>query len=530
MTLHCTRLAALENKETALDLVLLHGWGMGSNVWQGWLPLLRQRFNLHLIDLPGYGGSDEKVPYQYDAIVAAIINVAPSSGIYLGYSLGGMLAVKLAAQHPEKVTALILLATNTKFVADAQWPWAMPETVFQQFHTSLNAKPQQALSRFMGLQIQGGGEQKTLLKAIRSLAEPVTDGTLCSSLDLLASLNITADINSLTLPALMMFGENDNLVPVAVAEHFSNLALDIETVESAPHAFFISHAQTTLDKIQQFLVKKNIASSLARDKKQVARSFSRAAETYDGVAEFQRLVGKRLLDFLPEINAETVLDLGCGTGFFTPQLQSHYPGSNIVGLDLAEGMVRYSSARQLGNWLCADAESLPLAANSIDIIYSSLAIQWCENNTELFSEIFRVLKPGGRFIFSTLGPQSLHELRSAWSVVDDYVHVNRFAAKELLLVAIKRAGFDNQHNSAWLEEMITLQYSSLRELTWELKGIGAHNVNSGRPVGLMGRQRMQAFMQGYEQQRNSEGLLPASYQVWYGVLGKPLLSDVIGQS
>ena len=258
-----------------------------------------------------------------------------------------------------------------------------------------------------------------------------------------------------------------------------------------------------------------------RDKKQVARSFGRAAATYDSVADFQRKVGRSLFDMLPLSPAETVLDLGCGTGFFYSQLQQKFSGARVVGLDLAEGMLQYCAANQKGDWLCADAENLPLADNSIDLVYSSLAIQWCENNDALFAELFRVLRPGGQVFFSTLGPDTLHELRRAWSTVDNYVHVNRFTEKVDLLAAIQQAGF-NKQQLLLTEQQVILEYETLRELTWELKGIGAHNVNSGRLVGLTGRKRMQTFIKGYEQQRNAKGLLPASYQVWLGRLIKPV--------
>ena len=258
-----------------------------------------------------------------------------------------------------------------------------------------------------------------------------------------------------------------------------------------------------------------------RDKKQVARSFSRAADTYDAVADFQRRVGQQLFELLPHEQVKTVLDLGCGTGFFYSQLVQKYSEASVIGLDLAEGMLKHCANHHQGKWLCADAETIPLADNSIDIIYSSLAIQWCENTEALFAEVFRVLKPEGRFIFSTLGPNSLHELREAWSAVDDYVHVNRFIENTALKTAMDQAGFCGDSNLVLSEEIITLEYQTLRELTWELKGIGAHNVNSGRPAGLTGRKRMQTFINGYEQQRNDNGMLPASYQVWFGQLHKP---------
>jgi malonyl-CoA O-methyltransferase len=216
-----------------------------------------------------------------------------------------------------------------------------------------------------------------------------------------------------------------------------------------------------------------------------------------------------------------VLDLGCGTGYFSSALQAAFPAGHYFGMDLAEGMVTYAQQYQRGDWLCGDAEKIPLADNSIDIIFSSLAIQWCEDLDSVFAEIARVLKPGGQFIFSTLGPDTLHELREAWRQVDDYVHVNRFVEQQVLDRAAKDSSLQLADDYIQQQE-ITLQYDTLKQLTAELKALGAHNVNSGRPAGLTGKNRMQKFIQAYERQRNTASMLPASYQVWYGRLSKPL--------
>jgi malonyl-CoA O-methyltransferase len=235
------------------------------------------------------------------------------------------------------------------------------------------------------------------------------------------------------------------------------------------------------------------------------------------VAFIQRRVGESLLEKLPDVSADLSVDLGCGTGFFLENLHKKLKG-DVVAFDLAEGMTRYVKRHNESRLcVCGDAENIPLADASVDCIYSSLAIQWCEDNRSLFSEIYRVLKPGGKIVFSTLGPETLAELKQAWSAVDDYVHVNRFVGRDDLQRAAVAGGFSNMEIS---EEMITLEYAQLKGLTRELKGIGAHNVNEGRPAGLTGRHRIKQLLAAYEGQRNERGMLPATYQVWYGVLQK----------
>ncbi|WP_297311226.1 malonyl-ACP O-methyltransferase BioC [Neptuniibacter sp.] len=257
------------------------------------------------------------------------------------------------------------------------------------------------------------------------------------------------------------------------------------------------------------------------NKQRVANSFSRAAGTYDSVAELQRDIGTQLLTLLPQSSPQSMLDLGCGTGFFTPALKQNFSDATLFNLDLAFGMLQFARENRPAektHWLCADAEALPLATKSIDLVFSSLAIQWCENLPHLFSEIERILKPGGRFIFSTLGPQTLCELRIAWKEADSYVHVNEFMPDS----DIRNAISDGLMLTHLEEELRILKYAQLKGLTDELKRLGAHNMNAGQQVGLTGRERLRRFKSAYEHQRLDDGTLPATYQVYYAVVEKPL--------
>jgi malonyl-CoA O-methyltransferase len=250
------------------------------------------------------------------------------------------------------------------------------------------------------------------------------------------------------------------------------------------------------------------------NKHRIADSFSRAAETYDSAAELQRQIGHQLLESLPDTRPDRVLDLGSGTGYFTPLLRQRFASSQLVSLDLAQGMLAYARQHRPDShaaWVCGDAEALPLASDSLDLIFSSLAIQWCERPDRLFAEIARVLRPGGRFVVATLGPDTLHELRDAWAQVDGDMHVNRFLAREPLLASVPV----ELQLRAFSTEKRVLRYTQLRQLTSELKGIGAHNMNQGQPTGLTGKARVQGFRAAYEQHRDAQGLLPATYQVYY---------------
>ena len=256
------------------------------------------------------------------------------------------------------------------------------------------------------------------------------------------------------------------------------------------------------------------------DKRQVAASFSRAAASYDSVAELQREVGTQLLQRLPADFAPLRwLDLGCGTGYFTRALAARFVEGQGLALDIAEGMLDH--ARPLGgaeHFIAGDAERLPLQDSTCDLIFSSLAVQWCANFDAVLSEAFRVLKPGGIFAFASLCVGTLYELRDSWRQVDGLVHVNRFrefARYEQLCAAsgLRALSLEKQAH--------VLHYPDVRSLTHELKALGAHNLNPGRPGGLTGRARILGLVEAYEQFREASGL-PATYQVVYAVLEKPL--------
>jgi len=256
------------------------------------------------------------------------------------------------------------------------------------------------------------------------------------------------------------------------------------------------------------------------DKQQVAASFSRAAGTYDQVAELQRNVGSNLLGRLPDtVQFEALADIGCGTGYFTRALAQRF-AKPVLGLDIAEGMLRYAREQSPSRlaWLAADAEALPLRSASQDLLFSSLALQWCPQLPLALNEAFRVLKPGGCMAFNTLVAGTLVELREAWQAVDGFVHVNRFMPLPQLQGILAGAGFASWHCEV---EMHVLHYAQLSELTHELKALGAHNLNAGRPSGLTGRARLRALTTAYETRRQATGL-PATYQVAQVLLFKGL--------
>jgi len=262
------------------------------------------------------------------------------------------------------------------------------------------------------------------------------------------------------------------------------------------------------------------------DKRLIAASFSRAAITYDSAAELQRSVGAGLLNLLhchrplAEEKLEARghwLDIGCGSGYFTRKLAQCYPNAAGTALDIAQGMLHH--ARKQGgatHWIAGDAENLPFAAESFDLLFSNLCLQWCANLEQVLHEARRVLRPGGLFAFTSLASGTLGELHQAWQSVDNFTHVNRFRPfadyqKQCAESALKR------HHLTCRAEL--RNYRELRQLALELKALGAHNLSPDRPPGLGGRARLAAMTRAYQQKQTDQGL-PATWQVVYALLSK----------
>ncbi len=270
-------------------------------------------------------------------------------------------------------------------------------------------------------------------------------------------------------------------------------------------------------------------------KRAVRHAFERAAENYDAAAFLQQEVARRLDDHLDGvmIAPQRILDAGCGTGFGSSLLRDRFPSAEVIGLDLAQSMLRLALARQRGGaWgklrsrlfpgasrfhaLCGDIEQLPLAHSSLDMVWSSLALQWVGGGVEglqaVFRQMRRALRPGGLLIFASFGPDTLKELRTASSGLDGYQHVNRFIDMHDVGDALVHAGFGNPVMEM---ELITLTYADLPALLRDLRQIGAHTVLEGRRAGLMGKSAWTQLRQNYEAFRRDDRL-PASYEVVYG--------------
>jgi malonyl-CoA O-methyltransferase len=262
------------------------------------------------------------------------------------------------------------------------------------------------------------------------------------------------------------------------------------------------------------------AKVFSLDRRAVAQAFDRASASSDTAAALQMRVRNELIERLAELKVAplTILDLGAGTGHASRALKRRYPKALVIAADIATGML--ARAKQQSRWLRrfervrADAYALPFRDGSVDLVFSSLMLQWCDVLDVVFAEVARVLKPGGLLLFSTFGPGTLSELREAWGASHaPGNHVNHFFDPHALGSALMHAGLSEPVLDV---DRVVIGYPDVLTLMRELKAIGAHNVTQGRARGLTGRKRLAAMTQAYEAQRRG-GELPATYEVIHAI-------------
>lgn len=240
-------------------LVLLHGWGMHSAVWETFLPLLTPHLRVRCIDLPGFGRSaGMPMPTSLEAMADVLQEVAPAQTVWMGWSLGGLLAMEMAARMPQRVSHLVLMAATPCFVQQTDWPCAMPAQDFSAFADSVRQDASTALKRFLALQCLGSVSSRQDLRFLQSciVQGVVSSGeALEKGLVLLGGADSRVPFSALSLPVLSVLGEHDALVPVSVAPALSSLlpSSTVRVVADAAHVPFLSHPQTCANAVLDFI-------------------------------------------------------------------------------------------------------------------------------------------------------------------------------------------------------------------------------------------------------------------------------------
>lgn len=260
-----------------------------------------------------------------------------------------------------------------------------------------------------------------------------------------------------------------------------------------------------------------MSSAEVLDRALVRRRFARAADTYDAAAVLQRRVADQLIERLDVVRLQprAALDVGCGTGYVTRALARRYRRARVIGLDSAHAMA--ARARRASGWFSraryavGDAQRLPFGAGAFDLLASNFMLAWCDP-AAVFAECLRVLRPEGLLVFTSVGPDTLAELRAAWHEADGGAHVHPFLDMHDVGDALVRAGFAEPVMDV---ERYTLIFADAAAVMRDLTALGARNAQRARPRALTGRGRFERMRAAYDA-RAHEGRVPATVEVVYG--------------
>jgi len=263
------------------------------------------------------------------------------------------------------------------------------------------------------------------------------------------------------------------------------------------------------------------------DRTKVRKAFDRGSGRYEETVIVQKLVIDRILSNLEEVSLQPVprriLDVGAGTGMLLRSVRKLYPDAFLAGLDLAPGMgtAAIGSRQTEGDFLYVegDAEYLPFADGTFDLVVSTSTFQWLPVLERAFSEAMRVLVPGGAFLFALFGEGTLHELRSSYrkaliagnAIDKDRFH--HFFTQDEVTRTLQQTGY----RAITVENTVEREYyPDVPSLLRSLKGIGAASAASFPSGGLGGRRIIMNMMEFYQRDFSAEGGIPASYEVIYG--------------
>jgi pimeloyl-[acyl-carrier protein] methyl ester esterase len=249
------------------DLVLIHGWGLHSGIWNSLLPLLEAHFRVTRVDLPGHGRSTWNGAGELDDMVRSVLAVVPARASWAGWSLGGLVALRAALLQPASVSALALIASTPCFTQKAGWQSAMLPALLDTFAAGLEQDYQRTLKRFLALQVRGAAHATQALKSLRATLQaggpPQLEG-LRAGLHILRSTDLRSEAGQLQCPALLLMGERDTLVPIAAGRATARLLphAQLVVIDAAGHAPFFAAPESVANSLQRFLQDKKISPGI----------------------------------------------------------------------------------------------------------------------------------------------------------------------------------------------------------------------------------------------------------------------------
>lgn len=497
-------------------LVVIGGWGvpveMLSELYEFWPG------SVELVSL------DDALVSQCDSVADVadeLLSRYTEPSVWLGWSLGAQVVMEAACRNTEAVSGVITLAGFPKFLAGEGWPYGMSGGQFEAFSRGLNNQSERYWQRFLMLMINGVSDaraERQRLKIWLDKGPGVSPDNLTKSLEWLRQADQRSLWSCLSIPALHVTGDRDQVVSSWVgglAFQPSTNEVSIPGMAHWPGGLFSANCRMAIETFLQLANKVHLAS-----KADIARGFGNARATYEGASRLQRLMGNAMFETLQSQVGQSallgrVLDLGCGTGWFTRKLAGLGCAVSVTGMDLSPGMVEHAGENSSPDitWVVADAEAIPLPDDSCDLIFSNLMIQWCADPANVLRECQRVLRPGGRLLVSTLLEGTLRELDQAWRQADPgQNHINRFEPEAAFRETVTR-----ELPGAKIEtQALQLPYASPLTLAAELKQLGAGYKDAGRRRTVTAPSRLRAMCRHYPKPEigttEAEGGVVATYE------------------
>lgn len=239
--------------------MLLHGWGLNGAIWAGLVQDLSRSFAIYTVDLPGFGRSPFRgEAYSLNFLTEALMAHVPPRSVWIGWSLGGTLAMQVASRFPEYISGLILIAATPRFTSAKDWPWGVPVALFEDFERGVVESPEEALDRFASLLAHGDAKAKSVIREVRRRMfqfGPNDKEALLLGLRLLASTDLRLEASQIRCPVLVMLGETDRLVPASAAAPIFSLFSHGrgEVIPKAAHAPFLSYPEQSVRLISWFM-------------------------------------------------------------------------------------------------------------------------------------------------------------------------------------------------------------------------------------------------------------------------------------
>ncbi len=240
-------------------LVFLHGWGLHGDVWEDIAAQLATDYTVSLVDLPGHGRSKLlNSDFSLQSLAKQLAQAFPKSAIWVGWSLGGLIALQIAHQYPKQVKALVMVASTPQFVRSDAWPHAVPAEVFEQFANELQADYKATLNRFIAIQAMGNRDAKAEVRKLRERlfrhGEPNVDA-LQGGLRILQQSQLQQELATLHCPTKIILGQRDSLAATRAGKTLAQQHdhVDVSVIQGAAHSPFVSHPEQFLATFKEFI-------------------------------------------------------------------------------------------------------------------------------------------------------------------------------------------------------------------------------------------------------------------------------------